>query len=250
MNAALSRRETERFDQEGYLTGLRLCSPGEMAVWRQALAPVLRGGDERERDTFQRHLDLRAVHALCSHPAVVEPVASLIGRDLLLWHSRFFDKQPGDPPVPWHQDAPFWRLDPMICISAWIAIDAVGLHNGCVEVIPRSHRRQLAHVSSSGTGRFGLRAEPTELDVAGAVPIELEPGQFFLFDRWLVHRSPVNPSNAPRIGLSARFTTTAVRVDCNRLIVRTPAYGVQLVKGSDHFGYNQRAPIPAAPPTG
>jgi ectoine hydroxylase-related dioxygenase (phytanoyl-CoA dioxygenase family) len=138
----------------------------------------------------------------------------------------------------------------MLCISAWIAIDAVGPHNGCVEVIPGSHRWQLTHVASSGTGRFGLRAEPTELDVSSAVPIELEPGQFFLFDRWLVHRSPVNRSNAPRIGLSARFTTPAVRVDCKRLVARTPAYGVQLVRGSDHFGYNRSAPIPEAPPSG
>ena len=242
MSPELSPDQIERFNAEGYLTGLRLCSAEEMATLRRAFAPALGEGVQREQGTLHRHLDLRAVYDLCSHPAIVERVASLLGPDLLMWHSRFFDKPPGEPPVPWHQDAPFWRLEPMVCISAWVAIDAAGLHNGCVEVIPGSHRKQLQHTASEGTGRFGMRAEPPKADVAKALPIELGPGQFFLFDRWLVHRSPVNRSNAPRVGLSVRFTTPAVRVDCGRLAARTRGYGVQLVRGADRFGYNPAAP--------
>lgn len=236
--------ELELFAEQGYLTGLRLCSAVEMAALRPALAGALGGDIDREPSTLHRHLDLRTVYGLCSHPAIVERVATLLGPDILLWHSRFFDKLPGEPPIPWHQDAPFWRLDPMECVSAWIAIDESGPDNGCVEVVPGSHRNPRPHIPSEGTGRFAIQTQVGEADEARSVPISLESGQFLLFDRWLLHRSAVNRSAKPRLGLSARFTTTRVRVDVSRFSGLVPAYGVHLVRGEDRFGYNPVAPVP------
>lgn len=236
--------EAADFVRQGYLTGLRLCSPSEMAAIRPALAPALDTAAPGSSATLHRHLDLRAVYDLCAHPAIVERVASILGPDLFLWHSRFFDKRAGEPPVPWHQDAPFWSLDPMECVSAWIAIEDCGPHNGCVEVIPGSHREARSHVDSEATGRFALRTRVSEEDAARAVPISLEAGQFFIFDRWLVHRSAQNLSATARTGLSARFVPTRVRIDASRFAGMTPPYGVQLVRGDDRFGLNPLAPAP------
>ena len=240
----LTQAEIELFAEQGYLTGLPLCSADEMAAVRPLLDSALGDGVNRDAATLHRHLDLRAAYELASHPAIVERVASLLGPDILLWHSRFFDKPPGEPPIPWHQDAPFWRLDPMECVSAWIAIDATGPHNGCMEVIPGSHRNPLPHTLSKGTGRFGIRTKIGQADESRAVAISLEPGQFLLFDRWLLHRSEMNRSSRPRVGLSVRYTTPQVRVDCSRFPDRDPAYGVHLVRGEDRFGYNPIAPVP------
>ena len=241
----LSQAEIDRFAEQGYLTGLPLCSAEHMSALRPLLDSALGVGVERETATLHRHLDLPAVYELGSHPAIVERVASLLGPDILLWHSRFFDKPPGEPPVPWHQDAPFWRLDPMDCVSAWIAIDATGPHNGCMEVIPGSHREPLPHIMSEGTGRFGIQTKIGSAEESRAVAIPLEAGQFILFDRWLLHRSAMNTSTQPRVGLSLRFTTPGVRVDCSRFGNMTPPYGVHLVRGEDRFGYNPIAPAPA-----
>lgn len=240
----LSPTEVELFAEQGYLTGLRLCSASEMAAIRSSVGDAIGGDANREHSTLHRHLDLRSVYELCSHPEIVERVAALLGPDVLLWHSRFFDKSPGEPHVPWHQDAPFWSLDPMECISAWIAIDDSGTGNGCVEVIPGSHRNPRPHVISEGTGRFAIQTRIGAADEDRAVPISLESGQFFLFDRWLLHRSAMNHSAKPRLGLSVRFTTPRVRVDLDRFSGLAPAYGVHLVRGEDRFGYNSIAPVP------
>lgn len=240
----LSQTEIDLFAAQGYLTGLPLCSAGAMAAVRPLLDSALGAGIDRDAATLHRHLDLRAVHELAAHPAIVERVASLLGPDIVLWHSRFFDKPPGEPPIPWHQDAPFWSLDPMECVSAWIAIDATGPHNGCMEVIPGSHRNKLPHTLSKGTGRFGIRTNIGQAEASRAVAIALEPGQFLLFDRWLLHRSEMNHSAGPRVGLSVRYTTPAVRIDCSRFAGRGPPYGVHLVRGEDRFGFNPIAPAP------
>ena len=91
---------------------------------------------------------------------------------------------------------------------------------------------------------FAIQTPISDEEAAQAVPITLEAGQFFIFDRWLVHRSAVNPSAKPRVGLSARFTPTRVRVDSSRFAGSAPAYGVHLVSGEDRFGLNPLASVP------
>ena len=211
---------------------------------RQGIDTVLESNGFTGDPTLHRHLDARIVHDLCADPAIVERAAGLLGPDLLVWHSRFFDKPPGSGPIPWHQDMAFWPIEPDVCVTAWIAIDRADKGNGCVEVIPGSHRRQVPHVASTGTGRFGQKAAPDYVDENAKVTIELEPGQFFLFDRWLLHGSPANESNRRRLGLSVRIVPAYVRVDFERMSPRPPQLGAQVVHGEDRFGLNRIVPAP------
>lgn len=244
----LSTTQRETFAAQGYLAGLQFCSAADMADLRARFQQLLGDPPHDDAATLHRHLDRPEVHALCAHPAIVECVSSLLGPDLLVWHSRLFTKPPGEPPVPWHQDAPFWNLQPMECLSAWLAFDDTGPHNGCVEVIPGSHLRDRPHEDSAGTGRFGIRTQVTAEEEARAVPVALRAGEFFLFDRWLLHRSGVNLSASSRYALSIRFVAPSVRVDASRFAAHRPPYGVQLVRGEDRFGYNPVAPVPTIPP--
>ena len=45
--------------------------------------------------------------------------------------------------VHWHQDGHYWPLEPMEVITVWFAITASLPSNGCVRVIPGSHRSGL-----------------------------------------------------------------------------------------------------------
>jgi hypothetical protein len=193
-----------------------------------------------------RHIDSRLVHDLCAHPAIVDRVASILGPDLLLWHTRFFDKSPGAEAIPWHQDAHFWPIEPDYCVTAWIAIDRADTSNACVEVIPGSHKRKIPHLPHGRPGRFGMRADSDFFDESSRVKIELEPGEFFLFDRWLLHSSPANNSSGRRLGLSARIVPPTVRVDIANMSPTFPELGVQIIRGSDTLGRNRLVHPPGA----
>ena len=191
-----------------------------------------------------RHLDNRTVYDICAHPEIVDRVASILGPDLVVWHSRVFHKRHDEPPIPWHQDGVYWSLEPLVSVSAWIAIDAAERANACVEVIPGSHLRRLPHVRTSTAGRFGHQADPDHVDASTAVAIELEPGEFFLFDTWVLHSSVANTSGRRRTALSVRYTTPDVTVAANALSPSVSGYGVQLVRGQLRDSKNRVAPPP------
>jgi len=230
---SLSAEERAQYDRDGFLICPPVFGSAEMDRIRDSFDRVLATEGYAGAPTAHRHLDSRVVHDLVAHPAIVDRIASLLGPDLLLWHTRFFDKSPGDGPVPWHQDMAFWPLDPPVCISVWIAIDRADRGNGCLEVVPGSHRTPIAHIKSEGTGRFGQKLDPALFEAPEAVPVELEPGGFVLFDRWLAHGSAANQSDRRRLGLAGRIVPTEVTIDFTRMRPQFPELTAQLVRGRD-----------------
>lgn len=236
---ALSPDEIERFRRDGFLVCPTVADAAEMDRVRAALDRVLATEGFSGQPTAHRHLDSRDVYELVARSAIVDRVASLLGPDILLWHTRFFDKPPGDGIVPWHQDMAFWPLEPAICISVWIAIDRADRENGCLEVLPGSHMTRVPHVKSRDTGRFARKLDPAAFDESRKVAIELEPGGFVIFDRWLVHGSPANNSSRRRLGLAARLIPTSVAVDFSALKPQFPELAAQVVRGADRHGLNR-----------
>src|SRR3954468_10487283 len=149
----LTAEQLSSFHENGFVHGFAVRTPDEMAEIRKEIESILREDGFSGAPTAHRHLDCPLVHQLCAHREVVDRVASILGPDLLLWYSRFFDKQPGSEPVHWHQDGHFWPIEPDTCVSAWIAIDRADETNGCLEAIPGSHRALIRHVPG-GAGRF------------------------------------------------------------------------------------------------
>jgi Phytanoyl-CoA dioxygenase (PhyH) len=241
---ALSPDEVQRFHRDGYLTPFTRMPVAEMEAVRAEL-------DRSTLDTVgisgsrhqSRHLDSRLVYDLCAHPTVVDRVASLLGPDVVLWRSNFFDKPHGAKSIPWHQDFNFWPLDPIVNVSAWLAITPCVIANSCVHVIPGSHRKILRHGPvDTSLEDFDEKADETAFDASKKVPIELQPGQFFLFNERLLHGSAVNQGER-RCGLAIRMTTPAVRVFSEELF---PEHGCLLIAGEDRFAKNRMLLPPGA----
>lgn len=212
----LSEKDVALYRRQGFLGPFELCSPAEMREHRSNLEPVLASQGPTDRPAMFRHFDNALTYQLCSHPAVVGRIASILGPDLVLWHSSFFEKAPGDVEVPWHQDGHFWPLDPVVNVSAWIAIEDATRHNGCLEFMPGSHEERIPHVKFATSGRFRKRADPDRLRISHPVQMEVKAGQFVLFDAWLLHHSAPNSSTRGRLALSARLTTPNVTIDSSR----------------------------------
>lgn len=164
-----------------------------------------------------RHLDSRLAYDLCALPAVLDAVEAILGPDIVLWRSNFWCKQPNDPEVPWHQDLTYWPIEPVINVTAWLALDATTVENGCLQLIPGSHSQIWPTTTLTGDPLRDTVA-PGCIDGTLAINALLEPGEFVLFSEKLLHRSGPNLTQRTRLGLAARYTVPLVRVDHARLL--------------------------------
>ena len=86
---------------------------------------------------------------------ILDMVSQLIGDDIALWNSSFFAKpaQVGSR-TPWHQDGQYWPIRPLATCTVWIAVDDSTTENGCLRVIPGSHKdkKLRRHRTNDGPG--------------------------------------------------------------------------------------------------
>lgn len=232
---SLSADQIQAFQKNGYLGPIRAFDANEIDELVDQLADVIA---EKVR-THHRHLDLTAVHQLCTSPAIIDCIASLIGPDVMLWSSNFFVKQPGARETPWHQDqnnAGPAVLEPPLNFSVWLAIDDCMAENSCLKFVGGSHLTTVNHEPPSDGHYFGL-ADTRRFDLSTAVNMELRKGEFVLFTDRVLHAAEPNNSDKRRAGLAMRFTAPFVKI-------LRPVKGM-IVRGEDHFGFNQLVTPPA-----
>jgi non-haem Fe2+, alpha-ketoglutarate-dependent halogenase len=208
------------YQRDGFVTRLDIFSADEIAAFRAQFDELeAREGKEKCQIGLQaRHMDEEFIWRMSADERILDAVTACMGDDVMLLSTHFFCKYP-DPGaskfVAWHQDITYWGLEPPEAHTAWIAVDDADLANGCMQVIPGSHRDGIVeHGKSESTGNLlSINQEiPDELvDSSQAVPIELSAGQVSIHDGQLYHASFPNTSQRRRCGLTVRFIPPAAR---------------------------------------
>jgi ectoine hydroxylase-related dioxygenase (phytanoyl-CoA dioxygenase family) len=175
--------------------------------------------DGRGADLNQPHFTDARLFTFMLHPRVLKVVEEILGPDILLWSSQFFCKPAKTgKAVPWHADAHYWRsfIDPVRVVSVYLALDEQTSENGCLRVLPGSHRSGCDFVyqqADRNANPFFPEGVPIEtLNGNGLVDIALCAGEFILFDGWLLHGSNANQSDLPRYSFTMRYAPTTCRV--------------------------------------
>lgn len=178
---------------------------------------------------------------------VLDMVEQILGPNIALWNSSFFAKPAKvGSRTPWHQDGEYWPIRPLATCSVWIAVDDSNVNNGCLQVIPGSHRRrelQEHHVNKADGLALPLELDEDAFNEADAVNIELEQGQISLHDVYLMHASDPNQSDYPRRGMTFRFmpTTSIYRRDIEMKMggsTLAQQRSLFLMRGADVSGKN------------
>ena len=234
----LSEDEVRRFHETGYLGPFAALCQADMAAIRSRLEVEVLStpGPSRGSSLTMRHLDKKLVYDLVTNPEIVGRVLGILGPNLLLWACTFWLKEPGGKEVPWHQDMNYWSIEPIINVTAWIAVDEVTEENACLQIIPGSHRAVIPHVPVGEGKWFDEEADPHRVDTATAVKLTLKPGQFVLFNERTLHHSEANGSKRRRFAMGPRFTIPIVRIDHDSLF---PGHAAILVSGEDYMGFNR-----------
>jgi non-heme Fe2+,alpha-ketoglutarate-dependent halogenase len=211
----LGPEKVQRYEESGLVFPVPVVPPNELQRFQKEFQELeLRGGGMQKYTAFP-HLYFPWVWELATLPRLLDAAEDLIGPELVIDSSLLLCKYARDPAfAPWHQDGvrSGWYKTPSV--SAWIAIVDATPANGCMQVIPGSHRGgRMAHSDEvRENSLFGPGAEiEVEVDESQAVCVALAAGEASFHHSSIVHGSPPNRSDQKRISLIVRFVTPLFR---------------------------------------
>ncbi len=204
-----------RFYQEhGYLVLEHALTSAEIDALNDEAARICRGdrgairgvtpaeAGEPDVEVMRRYLCIHFPHKvsdgmyqMLAHPAIVEVLTSIIGPNVKSMQSMLFIKASGKPGQAWHQDEFFIPTRDRSLTGAWMALDDATVENGCLWVIPGSHRHGLLWPQHKhGDQRFDCAGEAMDFPYTDddAVPVEVKKGSIVFFNGYLLHRSLPN----------------------------------------------------------
>lgn len=251
--------EFDRFVSDGYIVPKQRLRSHTLARIRHSYQQLIDAHPRMDRDFIpsphipgfvpglsecQDWLDYAAI------PEVLDAVEALIGADFLMWGSAIFGK-PGltGKATPMHQDGEYWPIKPLASVTVWIALDDTGPENGCLRVVPGSHRtKRLYNHRRDDDPRLTLNqvVDDSAAELESAVDISLEAGQFSIHDVHLLHGSAPNTSPDRRAGLTYRYMPTISHFDHELAGEMTRTMGttdmsdrtLYLMRGIDRVGLN------------
>jgi ectoine hydroxylase len=209
----ISDNEAERYDERGYVLAKAFFELEEIELLRRA-AKEDRLLDEHSfsrndgeggsvRLSLWNHPGdtLYGMFARCE--SVVDSATKILNDEVYHYHSKMIMK---DAKVggawAWHQDYGYWYQNGVLfphLTSVFIAVDPATVQNGCMQVIPYSHKLgRIEHVLTGEQAGADMERVGEILKRLPLVHVEMEPGDALFFHSNLLHRSDQNTSDNPR----------------------------------------------------
>jgi ectoine hydroxylase-related dioxygenase (phytanoyl-CoA dioxygenase family) len=201
MARLLTNAQRHRYKHDGVLFPIAVLTPEETRRFRRAsdLLEKQLGGRPRTIEVRQMHLHFPWAYQLATHPRILDAVSGVLGESLLVWATELFAKPPRDSAVSigWHRDWPYMGFDAAHCVTAWVALSASTLTNGCMRVVPDAKRRRFR----------GKQSRAAVIDETRVQDVLLKPGEMSLHDSDILHGSNPNRSRSKRVGFVIRYIT-------------------------------------------
>jgi phytanoyl-CoA hydroxylase len=163
---------------------------------------------------FQLHLRDRASRAFLLDDRLRRMFTVLLGREpVAAVQTMVYFKPPGSRGQALHQDQRYLRVSPGTCVAAWMALDPCDDENGCLQVVPGSHRLGvLCPIPSDSERSFTGETVPVPEGMQVS-SIHMKPGDVLFFHGGLVHGSEPNTSARYRRIIVGHYATAdAVRI--------------------------------------
>ena len=140
----------------------------------------------------------------------------LIGEQIAVFRAMFFNKPAnGGVRLGWHQDGASyadpksaWNLTIAPQVTVWTALDPATIANGCIQIVPGTHRRLMSARGVDVVTPDEFQAQCGDKEV---ISVELKRGEAALFHNWTLHRSEPNSTNQARRAFSVCYIDAASR---------------------------------------
>lgn len=111
--------------------------------------------------------------------------------------------------TPWHQDMGVVTpdADDSFILTVWYPLMDANEENGCLQVIPGSHRDEelLLHCPGGKKVLGSLHVPESEFEVGKAVPVPLKKGDALFMTKYTIHSSLPNISDRVRFSMDLRY---------------------------------------------
>ncbi len=199
------------YEENGYLVVPNALSESDLEELRTETLSICRGErgeikgfepglkEESAEETLRRYLCIhfpdkisKVMRKYLGTSKMVETLTQIIGPNVKCMQSMLFIKATGKPGQAWHQDEDFIPTRDSSLTGGWIAMDDATIENGCLWVIPGSHKHGILWpMEQQQDTRFDCTDESTGFPYsdADAIPVEVKAGSIVFFNGYLLHRS-------------------------------------------------------------
>lgn len=224
----LTPEQIAEFHERGYLKYGKVYSDSEADALRERMFAVMEGRSERKAERIadfhegskRKMIQIVNIweadpqfHEHLYNPTICEIIAELMGTDTVrVWHDQVQYKPPKiGGPTDWHQDHPYWPIiQPADLISAWVALDDATVENGCMWMVPGSHKWGPHKGGTIGTdpNNFDplpdLSSLPADIKIE-RIPCEVKKGEVMFHHCLTWHGSPWNNSERGRPAIAVHY---------------------------------------------
>ena len=136
--------------------------------------------------------------ALSRDHRILDVIESLLGPNILLYYSMLMMKPARQGfRAPWHQDFAFFVHDRAALVAVQLYLDDSTLQNGCVHVVPGSHKLGLLNHFRDGQFTEAVESDTSAFD-AQQVAVPVKAGGMAIWHCLTLHSSAPNTSESPR----------------------------------------------------
>lgn len=224
--------QVKAFVDNGFHVGEGLISAAELTELKTDMVKLARGGYPckslqplpaamSDQEILQNILCIHQPHYLspvmrrfAEHPVICGVLSRITAAHLAHWdgavkcmQTMLFVKPPGKQGQAWHQDERYIPTRDRSLIGAWIAIDDATIDNGCLWVVPGSHRNgYLFPTKAHGQpDEYDSSDMAHNFDDSKAIPVEVKAGSVVFFNGYLLHKSLKNRSQIYRRALVSHY---------------------------------------------
>ena len=210
MVPVINDAQRQQMDELGYVILPNVFSMADMETLDKILSDyearmradlVAAGGvssiSRADEITFNSHIAEQdeKVREFVKRPEIVAIINAFLGPDSdLYWNQTVYKHPEGERIFPWHQDDAYTPVTPAPYLTLWLAINDATPENGCVSVLPGSHRDGLRPHEQSSIGLVGYPADAEDQGVLAPV----EAGSIVVFWSLTLHKSGANRSKGIR----------------------------------------------------
>ena len=184
MTALMDLREESkaRFDIDGFVNYGRVISDDELGRLQTRIDDICDGRVQVPEKCLRMQPDWEAhgynrrdavwqvlgaheyddvIQEICAKQEIIDVISLLIEGDVRLWSTQFLMKPAHHGAVvPWHQDSSYWGEEKRM--TCWLAIDDATPFNGCMRMIPGSHRRGQLQFTEKKFEEVGIALKETD----------------------------------------------------------------------------------------
>jgi len=212
----LTEAELAQYRDEGWCTVGQLFSPEEcdaiLAEFEGQRQLITLGEPEEGPLAYQPMLYTQSavLSRTLADPRIVEMMIQLIGPNVRMFWEQLVAKPPqARTELPFHQDDGYAPTQPPGYATCWLALDAATEENGCMHVIPGSHRLGiLKHRMADANFRTGM---DTYTDGVKPVVAPIRRGCALIFNSLTLHHSGPNLTDTQRRAWILQYCDAAAR---------------------------------------